>query len=108
MCNIFIYTNELTIFYYLYYLQIYSDDDIPQRKYYQNIDINSIKHNDNINYYCPVCIDVLIFYQKSTNEVCNSNNLINYLQSFNLEDTEVRDEEEIEILNIILSEVLES
>ena len=55
-----------------------------------------------------VCIDTLISYQKSRNEECNIDNLLNCLRSFNLEDIEVRDEEEIEILNIVLCEALDS
>ena len=76
------------------------------RKYWENIDIDSIKDNKNINYYCPICIDTLISFQKGTREECNIDSLLNCLHSFNIEGVEIKDEEESEILSIVLSEAL--
>ena len=55
-----------------------------------------------------MCINTLISYQKSVNEESSIDNLVNCSQSFHLEDAEVRDKEEIETLNIILSKALDS
>ena len=55
-----------------------------------------------------MCINGLISYQKSANKECNIDNLLIYLCLLNLEDATVRDKVEIEILNIILSEALDS
>ena len=87
-------------------MQAHCEEDISCRKYWGNINIDSIEDNENANYYCPMCIDTLISFHKGTREECNIDSLLNYLGSFNIERVEIKCEEEIEILNIILSEVL--
>lgn len=106
MCNKLTYTQEVTVYYSLCYLWVHYDDDQPCRKYWQDIDIDTIEDNESVNYYCSACIDTLISYQKSMKEECTINVLLNYLRSFNLEGVGVKEEEEIEILHIVLSEAL--
>ena len=107
MCNLLTYTKEPSVFCCLCNLWVHHPyDDSPHMKYSKHIDIKAIKDNNNIDYYCPVCVDMLMPYHKSTKEEFTIDTLLNCLQSFNLEGVEVKDEEEIEILNIVLNETL--
>ena len=106
MCNKLTYNQEATVYCCLCHLWVHCDDDSSCRKYWKDIDIDAIEDNDKINYYCPVCIDALISYHKGTREECNVDSLLNCLRSFNLEGIGIQYEEEIEILNVVLSEAL--
>ena len=90
----------------LCHLWVHCDKDSSCGKYWKDIDIDAIKDSANINYYFPACIDALISYHKGTREDSNVDSLLNCLRSFNLEDIGVKHEEEIEILNVVLSEAL--
>jgi len=48
----------------------------------------------------------LIAFHKGTGEEYNIDYLLNCMHSFNLDRVEIKNEEEIEILNVVLSEVL--
>ena len=106
ICNKLSYTEEPTIYCYLYHLQVHCEDGILCWKYQENIDIDSIEDNENINYYYPICIDTLISFHKGTREEYNIDSLLNCLCSFNIEGVKIKCEEEIEILSIVLSEAL--
>ena len=101
MCNKLSFSEEPVIYWYLCHLWAHCEDGILRRKYWENIDINSIEDNENVNYYCPICINTLISFQKGTREECNIDSLLNCLRSFNIEGFEIKCEEEIEILNIV-------
>ena len=107
MCNLLTYAKEPSGFCFLCDLWVHFPyDDSPCMKYWKHIGIKAIEGNDNINYYCPVCIVTLISYHKSKKEECTIDILLNCLRSFNLEGVEVKDKEEIEKINIVLSEAL--
>ena len=74
-------------------------------KYWKDINIDAVEQNVKINYYYPACIDMLMSYHKGTRKDCNVDSLLNRLRS-NLEDIGNKYEEEIEMLNVILSEAL--
>ena len=106
MCNLLTCAKESSGFCALCNLWVHCDGDSQCMKYWKDIDMDMIEDNENINYYCPTCIDTLTSYQKSTKEECNVDNLLTCLRSFNLEGVEIKDAEEIEILNVVLSEAL--
>ena len=51
-------------------------------------------------------MDALTSHEKSANESCTADSLLNCLCSFNLEGVDIKDEEEIEVLSVVLSEAL--
>ena len=106
MCNKLSYTKDATIYCSLCQLWVHCDDNILCRKYWSNIEIESIEDNENVNYYCPICIDSLIAFHKGTREYTDIDSLLNCLRSFNIEGVDIKNYEEIEILKIVLSEAL--
>ena len=58
-------------------------------------------------FYCCICIDKLIAFQRSTREDCSIHNILNFLHSLNLEGINIREREEIDLMNIIISRALE-
>ena len=106
VCNKLTYTDEPTIQCVLCELWVHCQAGEPCMKYWSDIDIDEIVDNESMHYYCPACVDTLISYQKTTKEKCTVDSLINCLRSFNLEGVDVKEEEEIEILNIVLSKAL--
>lgn len=106
MCDKLSYSEEPAICCCLCHLWVHCEDGVSCRKYWENIDIDSIEDKENINCYCPACIDALISFHKGTREECNIDSLLNCLRSFNIEGVEIKDEEEIEILSIVLNEAL--
>ena len=90
----------------LFDLWVHSSNDSQCLKYWKDIDVNLIEDDEDMHYYCPMCIDTLISYQKSTKEEFNVDNLLNCLRSFDLEGVEIKDEVEINIIRVVLSEAL--
>jgi len=106
MCDLLTYTKEPSIHCVLCKLWVHCADGSPCLKYWKDIDIDYIEDNKDVNYYCPVCVDALISYQKSTSEDCTLDNLLNCLRSFNLEGVEIKNDAEITIMKVVLSEAL--
>ena len=80
--------------------------DSPCLKCWKDADVNHIEDDDGIHRCCPARVDTLMSCQKSTKEECNVDNLLDCLRSFNLEGVEIKDEVEIRILRVVLSEAL--
>ena len=106
MCDLITCTDEPSMNCILCDLWVHSSNDSQCLKYWKDIDVNLIEDDEDMHYYFPMCIDTLISYQKSTKEECNVDNLLNCLRSFNLEGVEIKDEVEINIIRVVLSEAL--
>ena len=87
-------------------LWVHCSENSPCLKYWNEVDIDTIEDYEDVNYYCPVCIDTLVSYHKTSGEECNVDNLLNCLRSFNLEGVELKSDVEISVLKVVLSEAL--
>jgi len=104
LCNKLTYTSSPTVECSLCKLWVHCHEGSSCLKYWDGIDTEEMS----TNFYCSVCLDILVSYQRSTGEVCCIESIINCLRSFNLEDAEVRDDEEIEILNVVIGNIIQN
>ena len=106
MCDLLTCAKEPSAHCVLRKLWVHCADGSPCLKYWKDIDIEHIEDNEDINYCCPVCVDTLASYQKSSSEECNLGNLLNCSRSLNLEGVEIKNDAEITIMKVVLSEAL--
>ena len=103
ICNKLTYSKRPSADCILSELWVHCDEDSDCLKYWEDIDVTTME----TNFYCSVCLDKLVSFQRSIGEVCCIDSIINCLHSFNLEGVDIKNEEELEILNIVIGNLIE-
>ena len=73
-------------------------------KYWTDLELNVLE--EDYNFYCSICIDKLISFQRQTGEEYIIENILNCLRLFNLEGIDIHTEKEIKMLNIVISRAI--
>lgn len=84
---------------------IHSQSNSECLTYWEEIEVNELSLET--KFFCCVCINTLITYCKDAFKTFDTSEAINCLKSFNLDGTEKLSEEDLELLQIVITNAIE-